>query len=214
MLTALCWWAGTAAADAQVTVSGGPGWLGGHQIGTATAELRTNAPGAATPPFTIFTVDSRIAPTAAGEIRVGVEVTSRITIEGGAAFARRRVPFSISGDPEAGPQQLEGESLQHYEFDAALAWELRRPRGSRLRTFVLGGVGYLRQLHQDRTLVESGQLFYAGGGARYWLWHRPDSSRSLGMRGDLRLNARRRGFDFETKTRLYPSLSLLLFVAL
>ena len=112
MLAVLCWLAGAAAADAQVTISGGPAWLGGHPIGTSTAELRTNAPGAATPPFTLFTVDSRIAPSAAGELRVGVEITSGITIEGGAAFARRRVPFSISRDPEAATQELEGESLQ------------------------------------------------------------------------------------------------------
>ena len=214
VLAVLCAWAGAATVDAQVTISGGPAWLGGHPIGTATAELRTNAPGATTPPFTLFTAESRIASCVAGAIRVGVEITSRISVEGGAVFGRRRVPFSITSDPEAGPQQLEGESLQHYEFDAALAWELPQPRGNRLRTFVLGGVGYLRQLHQDRTLVESGQVYYAGGGARYWLWHRPDSSRSLGVRGDLRLNVRRHGFDFETKTRLYPSLSLLLFVAL
>ena len=33
----------------------------------------------------------------------------------------------------------------------------------------LAGAGYLRQLHQDRTLIEHGQIFYAGGGLRYWL---------------------------------------------
>lgn len=205
---------GAANADAQVTISGGPAWLGGHPIGTSTAQLRTNAPGAAPPPFTLFTIDSRIAPSVAGEVRVGVEITPRLSVESGAAFARRRAPFSIGGDPEAGSQALEGESLQHYVFDAGLTWELRRPRGTRLRTFVLGGGGYFRQLHQDRTLVESGQLYYAGAGAKSWLWHRPDSSRSLGVRGDVRVNVRRNGIDFENKTRLYPSVSLLLFLAL
>lgn len=206
--------AGRENAAAQVTISGGAGWLGGYPIGTSTAQLRTNAPGATPPPLTLFTVDSRIAPAAAGEVRVGVAITRRLTIEGGAAFGRRPVPLSISGDLEAGPQRLEGESLHHYAFDGGLAVELRRPSGARLRTFVLGGAGYLRQLHQDRTLVKAGQIFYAGGGARYWLRQRPDSSRSLGVRGDVRLNVRRHGIDFENKTRLYPSVSLLLFVAL
>ena len=213
-LAVWCWLVGAAAADAQVTISAGPEWLGGHPIGTSTAELRTNAPGADPPPFTLFSVDSRIAPSAAGELRVGVQITSGLTIEGGAAFARRRVPFSISRDPEAASQEFEGESLQDYVFDAGLAWDLPQPRRARLRTFVLGGAGYLRQLHQDRMLVESGQLYYVGGGARYWLWHRPGSARSFGVRGDLRLNVRRDGIDFETKARLSPSFSLLLFVAL
>ena len=206
--------AGVANADAQVTVSGGASWLGGHPIGSATAQLRTNAPGASPPPFTLLSVDARIAPSVAGEARVGVAITPRLTVEGGAVFGRRRMPLSISGDPEAAPQELEGESLHHYVFDAGLAWELRRPRRPRLRTFVVGGAGYLRQLHQDRTLIESGQLYYAGGGAKYWLRHRPDSSRSLGLRGDVRLNVRRKGIDFENKARLYPSLSLSLFMAL
>ena len=205
---------GTANADAQVTISAGPEWLGGHPLGTSTAQLRTNAPGTTPPPFTLLTVDSRIAPSAAGEMRVGVAITRRLTLEGGAAFGRRRVPLSISGDLEAGPQRLDGESLHHYVFDGGLAFQLRRPSGTRLRSFVLGGAGYLRQLHQDRTLVKAGQIFYAGGGAKYWLRQRPDSSRSLGVRGDVRLNVRRQGVDFENKTRLYPSVSLLLFVAL
>lgn len=205
---------GVANADAQVTLSGGPAWLGGHPIGTSTAQLRTNAPGATPPPFTLFSVDSRVATSVAGEVRVGVAVSTRLTVEGGAVFGRLQVPLSISGDPEAGSRHLDGESLHHYVFDAALAFDLRRPRLNRLRTFILGGAGYLRQLHQDRTLVESGQLYYAGGGAKYWLRHGPDSPRSLGVRGDLRLNLRRHGIDFDNKTRLYPSVSLLLFVAL
>ena len=214
LITSLILTVGVANADAQVTISGGPSWLGGHPIGTSTAELRTNAPGAEPPPFTLFTLDSRIAPSVAGEVRVGVEITSRLSVEGGAAFGRRRVPFSITGDVEAGSQELEGESLQHYVFDAGLAWQLGRPRGTRLRMFVLGGAGYLRQLHQDRTLVESGQVYYAGAGAKYWLWHRPDSSRSLGVRGDVRLNVRRHGIDFKDTVRLFPSVSLFLFLAL
>jgi hypothetical protein len=79
---------------------------------------------------------------------------------------------------------------------------------------VSGGVGYLRQLHEERTLVESGQQYYAGGGVRFWLRGRPDSARSLGVRGDIRMNFRANGIDFENQTRLSPSVSLLLFVGL
>jgi hypothetical protein len=214
IVMALCWCAGATHADAQVTISGGLAWLGGYPVGTSTAQLRTNAPGAVTPALTLFSVSSRIAPSVAGGVRIGVGITSSLTVEGGAAIGRQRLAFSISGDRESPSQQLEGESVWHYLFDAGLAWQLGRPRGTRLRTFVLGGAGYQRQLHQDRTLVESGQLLYAGAGARYWVWGRPDSSRSLGVRVDARANLRRHGIDFENKTRLYPSLSLLLFLAL
>jgi opacity protein-like surface antigen len=205
-----------AAADAtaQVTISGGLGWSGGYGIGDAAAQLRTNAPGSTPSPFTLFNVDSRITPSPGGELRVGVPVAARFTIEGGALFARRRLSFNIAGDPEAGAQEFAGESLQHYVFDAGVLWELPVARQSRARTFASAGAGYLRQLHQDRTLVESGQVYYLGGGARYWLRGRPNAGRSLGLRGDLRVNLRRNGIDFGNETRVYPTFSMLMFLAL
>lgn len=214
LLAAVCWAATATAAAAQVTISGGVTWSGGHPVGDATAQLRSNAPGAAPPPFTLFAVESRIDPSAGGEARVGVALTQRLSIEGGAAFARRRLAFDISADPEAPSQTLPGESLQHYVFDAALAWRLPLARTPRVVPFVLGGGGYLRQLHQDRTLVRTGQIYYAGGGAQYFLRGRPGSSRSLGVRGDLRVTVRRHGIDFEERARVYPSVSALLFVGL
>ena len=213
-LTAWVVLAGAAGASAQVTVSAGGGWAGGHPVGSATATLRTNAPGPAPPPFTLFAVDSRMAPAPMGEARVGVALTRRLTVEGSAAFARRRLAFAVSGDPEAPAQSFTGESLQHYQFDAGLAWHLPIRRVRRVMPFVSGGGGYLRQLHQDRTLVKSGQVYYAGGGARYWLRGGPEAPRSVGLRGDLRVTVKRRAIEFENRTRMYPTLSLHLFVSL
>ena len=141
------------------------GWSGGHDVGAATATLRTNAPGATPPPFTLFNVDTS-APSPGGEVRVGVALGSRFTIEGGVLLARQELAFRITGDRESSAQQFDGETVQHYVFDAGLR-ELPVARGPRLRTFAGGGAGYFRQLHQDRTLVETGQVYYVGGGARY-----------------------------------------------
>lgn len=201
-------------ADAQVTIDGGVNWMGSYPVGVSDADLRTNAPGSSPPPFTLFSVDSRIGAAVAGEVRVGVEVGKGFGAEGTVAFARPRLAFSISGDSETSAGDYNGESLQHYEFGAGLTWALPRPRQERLRAFLSGGGAYLRDLHQDRTLVETGQLFYAGAGARYWLRGRPGSPRSIGLRGDLRYNLRTGAIDFEDRGRRYPSLSLLLFLAL
>jgi hypothetical protein len=202
------------AAQAQVTINGGLGWSGGYDIGRSSAQLRPNSPGATAPPVTFFSVDSRIAPSPGGEVRVGVAITPRFSVEGGVLLANRRLAFAVSGDPESAAQRLDGETLHQYVFDAGVTWELPVLRRSRVQTFASGGAGYLRQLHQDRTLVETGQVYYVGGGARYWLRGRPTSSRSLGVRGDLRLNIRRRGIDFENRARTYPTVSLLMFVGL
>ena len=208
----LCLVAGVA--QAQVTISGGVGWSGGYDIGYSSAELRTNAPGSSTPPFTLFNVDSRISPSPGGEVRVGVGFSRGLAVEGGVLFARRRLAFRITGDPETASPQLDGETLQHYVFDAGLLWQLPVLRGRSVRTFAGAGAGYLRQLHQDRTLVETGQIYYVLGGARYWLRGLPNSSRSLGLRGDVRLNLRRNGIDFDDRMRMYPTVSVLMFLVL
>ena len=200
-------------AHAQITITGGLAWSGGYDLGGSSAQLRTNATGTAPPQFTLFNVDSRLAPAPGAEARVGFALTPRLSVEGGVVFARRRLSFRISGDPESGNQEFDGESLQHFVFDGALLWELPLRR-DRVRTFALAGAGYLRQLHQDRTLVESGQTFSLGGGARYWLRGRPESNRSLGLRADVRVNLRRHGIDFDNAARVYPTLSLVMFLAL
>jgi hypothetical protein len=201
-------------ASAQVTINGGLGWSGGYDTGGSSAQLRTNAAGATPPPFTLFTVDSRVTPSPGAEVRVGVSITPRLAIEGGALFSRRRLGFTIADDREAAAQEFEGESLQHYVFDAALLWHVPVMHRPRFRMFAVGGGGYVRQLHQDRTLVQSGQIYYLGGGARYWVRGSPESNRSIGLRGDVRINMRRNGIDFDNESRIYPTISVLMFLAL
>ena len=77
-----------------------------------------------------------------------------------------------------------------------------------------GGAAFLRQLHEDRTLAETGQIYYAGGGARYWLRGGHGAGRAVGLRGDARVNFRRNGIDFEDTMRTYPTFSLSVFVGL
>lgn len=214
LLMALAIAVSAAPARAQLSISGGLEWSGGYDIGQSSAQLRTNATGATPPSFTLFDVDSRLAASPGGELRVTVPVARAFAIEGGVHFTRRRLAFQISRDAEGGAHQLEGESLQQYVFDAAVLWELPRAvQRERLRVYATGGAAYLRQLHQDRTLVEHGQVYSAGGSARWWLRGRP-GARSAGVRGDVRLNLRRNGIDFANEARVYPTASIMIFLGL
>ncbi|MDP2388805.1 MAG: hypothetical protein Q8N52_00650, partial [Acidobacteriota bacterium] len=96
----------------------------------------------------------------------------------------------------------------------AVVWHMPVRLGPRVRPLVVGGAGYLRQLHEERTLVETGQVYYAGVGARYWIRGGSGTARSLGLRGDLRANLRRGGIDFEDKARVYPTFAVHLFLSL
>jgi hypothetical protein len=196
----------------RVTINAGVSWLGGYDVGDATAQLRGNGNGAAPPGFTLFTADSRVSPATAPELRVSVSLTPRLALEGGASVAHPRIGVRIAGDAESASQELPGEKLQQYVFDGGVNWQLPIDTGSRMAPFVTGGAAYLRQLHEDRTLAETGRIYYAGAGARYWLRGGHGTTPPVGVRGEFRINLRAGGIDFEDKMRTYPTVSLFLFL--
>jgi hypothetical protein len=198
----------------RVAINLGVTWLGGYDVGVATANLRGNGTGASVPAFALLTANSHFMPAVAPEIRIGFSISPRWTIEGGGQLGQPRIGIGISGDAEAGAQDLAGEQLQQYVFDAGVNWQLPIGLGGRLAPFVGGGAGYLRQLHEDRTLAETGQVYYAGGGARYWLRGGHGATRPIGIRGEFRINVRRQGIDFANATRAYPAVSLGAFVGI
>ncbi len=198
----------------RLLLDGGVVWSGSYAIGDSTAQLRGNAAGTSPPPFTLFSASSEVGSVTSVVARVGFTLTPRLVLEGGATFGTPRVPVAMSRDPEASPQRLEGEQLKQYLFDAAVVWHLPMRWGARVRPFVIGGAGYLRQLHEERTLVETGQVYYGGLGVRHWLRGGSGAARAVGLRGDVRANVRRGGIDFDDKNRVFPTLSVHLFVRL
>ncbi len=198
----------------ELVISGGPILAAGYDLGESLAELRSNATGAQPPPFTLFAVSSTMEPLAGLEANVGYAISPSLVVEGGGWFARANIAPSLSRDQEAAPRSIDGEKLHQFILSGGITWQLPWSMGRRVAPFVGSGAGYLRQLHEERTLVESGRLFYLGGGARYFILGGAGGSRSLGIRGDLRANWRTPGIDFEDKTRLFPTLTVQLFVGL
>jgi len=196
----------------RVTINAGAIVLGGYDIGSSSAKLRGNGTGSTPSSFTLLVADSAFTRVTAPELRVGVSLTKRVAIEFGATFGHPRIGIGISGDAESAAQQLPGETLEQYLFDGGVNWQVPLNLGRHLAPFVTAGAGYLRQLHEDRTLVETGQNYYAGGGARYWLRGGHGEAWPAGLRGEFRVNMRRRGIDFEDKMRAYPTVSVLFFI--
>ena len=196
----------------QFTIGAGVSWSGAYDVGDATAQLRGNGIGSTAPIFTLFNAQSRMTSATSPELRVGYAITPRAAIEFGLAYTRPQIAVSISSDPEAPAQQLPGEKLQQYVIGGGVTWQLPIRLGDRLAPFVLGGAAFLRQLHEDRTLAETGQIYYAGAGARYFLRGGHGAGRAFGLRGDARVNFRNNGIDFEDQMRTYPTFSLAAFV--
>lgn len=197
----------------RVTLSGGMVWTGGYSIGSATAELRGNAVGPSAPPFTLFRSASSFDAVAGVDGRIGFALTPGLTIEGGVSFQRPGITTDVSGDAEAEAVTLDAERIHQYLFDAAVVWQMPRARiGRRARPFVIAGGGYLRQLYDERTVVETGSVYYAGAGLRYWLRGGDGQRRSIGLRADGRAMWRLKGVDFEDKTRMAPMVTVHMFV--
>jgi hypothetical protein len=194
----------------RVTVSGGVTLNGAYGLGDPRAELRRNSVGAPSP-FTFFRIESALDTVAGVEARVGYAVTSLVTLEVGGTYARPQVSIAIFQDPETDARSLVTENLSQYVVDASGVFHLPYPTLGRARAYVVGGGSYLRQLHEDRLLVETGRGVHVGGGVRYWLRGSAQSPHAFGIRGEVRYVRRFGGIDFEDKSRGYPAASLLVF---
>ena len=200
----------------RVVLSGGIGWLGGYGIGRNTATLRRNQPGTTTPgPVPVFIADGAIGRAASAEIRVGFTFTRDISLELGGSFSRPSVVIDISADTEAGEAlQLADQRESQYIVEVSGVWHLPGLQlGRRARPYLLAGGGYLRQLDIDRVKAETGNLLHAGGGIRYWIRGGDAQARAAGIRGEVRMQFRSGGLDFEGKMRAAPAAMVLLFYA-
>ena len=197
----------------HVTLSGGLMWTGGYSIGDTTAELRGNAVGSSAPPFALFRAESSVDTAAGVEGRIGYVIARNLMVDVGVVYQKPGLTTTLSDDEEAAADTLDAERLSQYIVDAGVLWQLPgRALGSRVRPFVIGGGGYLRQLYDERTLVETGSVYYAGAGVRYWLRGGDGERRSIGLRADGRAMWRRGGVDFEDEVRVIPVLRVDAFV--
>ena len=213
-------WPGNACAQEEApalsphrfSIGGGVVLSSGYDVGRATAELRGNAPGPSALPVTLFTSDSRVTSVFAPEFRAGFAIDRRLSLEFALSVAQPHIAVAIAGDPEAPSQDLKGEKLEQYLFEGGATWQLPIRTGPRFAPFASGGAAFLRQLHEDRTLAETGQVYHAGGGTRYFWRGGHGTGRDVGLRGEARVNFRRKGIDFENTMRIYSTFSLSMFV--
>lgn len=196
----------------RIEVEAGGGLIGGTDLGRGDANLRASA--TARQPFRLFTADSRFERAPTVHLRAAVPLGLRFALEGGVTRGRPEIRTSLTADAESAAPRTSVEQVDQYVFDASLLWMLDALRlGDRLVPFVVGGGGYLRQLHEGRTLIEHGQIYHAGGGIKYWLLSRATGVvRSAGLRGDARVLVVRGGISFDDRPRPHAAVSGGLFV--
>jgi len=166
---------------------------------------------------TLFETDSSVERGPVFEGRVAWRLTRAFAVEGTFAMARTHLRSAVRNDSEQAAPIVATSPLTQYTAEGGLVWHLEGLRfgHGRVRPFITGGGGYLRQLHDGATLVETGQSAYAGGGLKFRLHEarRRAVLKTIGLRADVRLNLTHGGFDVDQNAwRKYSSLSGGLFV--
>lgn len=187
-------------------------WMNGASLGSDDAVLRGNQ----IPPgdFRLFSTDTRAGAVPGFDARVGYWLTRSISVEGGFVFARPELRTRITSDAENAEALTVEERLDQYFIDASVVVLMNALRiGERTVPFVSGGLGYLRQLHEGGTLVETGQVYHGGAGVRHWLRQRDAGFiRALGLRVDGRVYVLADGARLEDRPRTHGAISGGLFV--
>lgn len=197
-------------------VSLGGVWVGADDVGERKATTRQAAIGTTTPaPSTLFATASTLGGAAAGELGVTVPVTPAWAVELRGSTGRPSLETTITGDVEGSGTFTASETISEYVVDASVVRHLPEVRlGAHAMPYVLGGGGYLRQLHDERTLVETGSTWHAGAGVRWWLRGGVGPARAVGATTEVRWVWRRDGITFDDSARSLPTVSLRVFVGL
>jgi hypothetical protein len=201
------------AADARplrrLEVVFGAGWLGGAGLGNGDASLRARGGGE----FALFSTDSRFAGAPVLEARIAYALNRRYGVEARFGFSRPELRSSISGDVEGAPPISVAERVDQYAIDGAAIVMLDGMRLGRVIPFLSVGAGYLRQLHEGRTLIEEGTVYHAGGGVKHWLFVRERGFlKAAGLRGDARVYILSGGIAQEDRPRPHGAASGSVFV--
>jgi hypothetical protein len=184
-------------------LSAGGVMLGGVDFGHQNATLTGNDPG--NPDFILFATSSKIKASAGLDARATFNVTRTFALEGVFTWTRATAETDITSDAEGVPNTTLKEDLSTYFIEGAAVVHLRGLQfaGGRGLPFVFGGGGYLRQLDGSSILVDTGTVFHAGGGIKYFFAQRSRGFvHDIGIRADGRIYVRSGGLELvEDKTR-------------
>jgi hypothetical protein len=181
-------------------LSGGVVWNGGYDAGNADATLTRN-PTTGTAPLTEFQTESRMQSAPGADLHLGIYFARRVSAEGLFQYTRPVLRAHLSGDFESADSVDADETITSYLIGGSVLYHFGE--GSFV-PFVIGGAGYLRQLHEGNTEVLTGLEVHGGAGVKYWFG---SGTSRLGLRVDAQASSRSKAIAFEQKRRVVPSVA-------
>jgi hypothetical protein len=192
-----------AASPGAFEVALGASWIISSPLTSGTANETTPTGGA----FPLFTTSTTLSAVTAVEIQAGFHLGQRLNLFGAVSAGRRQLRIAVANDVENAAPVTATERLEQFTFSGGVLWALTE---SRLAPFISAEAGQLRQLHEEKTLVESGLVYMAGVGVNIQLTD-PRADLGFGVRAHARAVLRSKQFLLNTD-RVSPSLNLSLFV--
>jgi hypothetical protein len=174
----------------RVEVSGGGQFIGPIGFGDVAAGETTIGGGSRA----LF--DSRTSlDQSVGEVAtIGVRLSHLLRVEGRFAFNRTRLSTRITSDAEGVSNITVTAPVAQVLVEAGVLAQPGRWRMGKTSPFITAGLGYLRQLNEGRTLVETGRSMYVGAGLYYIRAStRPRRLKATGVRADVREQIMRDG---------------------
>jgi len=79
--------------------------------------------------------------------------------------------------------------------------------------FAIAGAAYMRQLHEQQTLLVSGRSFEGGAGVKYVLGSRAGARlKTAGVRADVRAIVRTAGVNVDGRAHVSPAIAASMYV--
>jgi len=152
----------------------------------------------------LFSTSTTLSALTGGELLVGVHMSPRLELFGAASFGSRQLRIEASNDTENAAPVTASERLQQFTFTGGVLWFLSE---SRVAPFLSAEAGQMRQLHEDKTLVETGPVYMAGAGVQMLFAARG----SVGLRLAGRAIVRSKPFLIDSK-KVSPAVGVSVFV--
>jgi hypothetical protein len=184
----------------SIEVGGGGTFVPGFDMAGRTADLTTSSP---TTRYDLFTTESSVGDFIGLHARIGYYFSRSISLEANVRYARPELSVALSGDAESAADVTATETATHYVFGGSVIFDFHKASfaGGSGVPFVSGGAGYLRELHEDNQLVETGVEYHATAGLKYWFG---TGEHRFGLRFEAGLSARENGLDNEDGRRVQP----------
>lgn len=195
--------------SSRVEVSGGFRWIGSLDLASVPANETTLGGGSRA----LFDSTTTLDQSYGGTVSVGVRLSQLIRVEGAFVFSPTQLSTRITDDTEGVPDTTITSPVTQILVEGGVLAQPGRWRTRHVWPFATAGLGYLRQLNDGRTLVETGGSYYVGGGLYYVRTSaRPGRVKATGVRADLRALVFHDGVASDSDWRPAPAITATFFI--